>query len=388
MPERSEGAAATKQFAADGVSFRAAVLDDVDALYALEQECFDSDRLNKRSFRRWIQTDHGELWVAACQAKIVGYGLLWCHRGTRLARLYSLAVAPTLRRQGIGGRLLKLLEAIAARQGRLFMRLEVAKDNHPAIELYRHQDYRVFGEYVNYYEDHGDALRMQKTIQHADTDRVVRSTPWYQQTTEFTCGPSALMMAMASLNPEITPSQALELQIWREATTIFMTSGLGGSHPLGLALAAQQRGFDVSVFLNTKKPLFVDGVRSQHKKSIIALVHQQFLQLAEATSGIKITYRDITQQRIAAWLDKGYAVIALISTYRLDGKKVPHWVAITHMDQRCLYVHDPDVDDSYQQAIDCQYLPIARDDFHKMSTFGHGRLRTALALKPRLPADS
>ncbi len=363
------------------LTVRAADQKDVDSLFEIEQACFDSDRLNKRSFRRWIQAEHGELWVAEYQANTVGYGLLWCHRGTRLARLYSMAVLPEMRGRGIALSLLDKLETVAAAHGRLFMRLEVAKDNQAAIQLYQARGYRVFGEYVNYYEDHGDALRMQKIIQHVDSGKIERPTPWYQQTTDFTCGPAAIMMAMASLKANIVPDQTLELDIWREATTIFMTSGLGGCHPLGLAIAAQKRGFDVSVYLNTKGALFLDGVRSQHKKEIMALVHEQFLQQANESSEIKITYRDITQQQISRWLQKGYAVIALISTYRLDGKKTPHWVAITHIDNRCFYVHDPDPDALNQQAIDCQYLPIAREDFSKMSTFGNSRLRTALALK-------
>lgn len=365
------------------LNIRVAELDDVDALVAVEQNCFDNDRLNKRSFRRWIQAEHGELWVAEQENLIAGYGLLWCHRGTRQARLYSLAVQPEMRGQGIALKLLDKLEEVAAQRARLFMRLEVAKDNRQAIGLYEARGYRVFGEYVNYYEDHGDALRMQKTIQHVDSRKVERPTPWYQQTTEFTCGPAALLMAMASLGPEIKPDQCLELDIWREATTIFMTSGLGGCHPLGLALAAQKRGFEVSVYLNSKEALFLNGVRSQHKKDIMSLVHKQFLQQVNKTREIKITYQDITQQKISNWLEKGYAVIALISTYRLDGKKAPHWVAITHVDEHCFYVHDPDLDAHNQQAIDCQYVPIARADFSKMSTFGNGRLRTALALKVR-----
>ena len=74
-------------------------------------------------------------------------------------------------------------------------------------------------------------------------------------------------------------------------------------------------------------------------------------------------------------------MLVLISSYRLDGKKAPHWVMVTDMDDDCFYVHDPDIADD-QQPLDCQYLPIARDDFEKMSAFGSGRLRTALAIQP------
>ncbi len=52
------------------------------------------------------------------------------------------------------------------------------------------------------------------------------------------------------------------------------------------------------------------------------------------------------------------------------------------MDDQCIYVHDPDpsVDENSQLPLDCQYVPIARDDFDKMSAFGSNRLRAAVVL--------
>ncbi|MGH6929031.1 MAG: peptidase C39 family protein, partial [Dongiaceae bacterium] len=54
--------------------------------------------------------------------------------------------------------------------------------------------------------------------------------PHYGQTTDFTCGPSSLIMVMKALKPGVKADRALELQLWREENTIFLgTSGvLGG----------------------------------------------------------------------------------------------------------------------------------------------------------------
>jgi predicted double-glycine peptidase len=312
---------------------------------------------------------------------VIGYGLIWLHRGTRLARLYSLAVHPDARGMGVAQHLLSRLETIAAEQQRLFMRLEVAVSNRSAIALYEQRGYRRFGEYSDYYADHDDALRMQKTIRRVREEGLSRPTPWYQQSTDFTCGPAALMMAMASLSPATLCEQALELDIWREATTIFMTSGHGGCHPLGLALAASVRGFTAEVCLSTELPLFVDGVRSVQKKQVMALVHEQFVKKCQQQK-VALHYQELTQFTIEQWLQSGYAVLVLISTYRLDGKKAPHWVVVTGMDESCLYVHDPDLETETQLPIDCQHIPIARSDFEKMAAFGANRLRTAVAIKP------
>lgn len=371
----------------DNISIREAKLDDLVALAQLEQECFQSDHLSKRSFRRHIIAAHSDLLLAEkkCDAgglQILGYGLSLRQKGTRLARLYSLAVHPDSRGSGIAKHLLNALEKTVVKNGRLYMRLEVAKNNQAAIRLYEHCGYRIFGEYSDYYEDHSDALRMQKTIRKVEPSYFDRFTPWYQQTTEFTCGPAALMMAMASLNESLRCEQELELDIWREATTIFMTSGHGGCHPLGLALAATRRSFDSCVWLNTDQPLFIDGVRADNKKKVMTVVHNHFVEQC-LQNDIAIRYQDVTQYQVESWLSQGYAVLMLISTFRLDGKKAPHWVVITGMDAMCLYVHDPDLDEKRQLALDAQHIPIAREDFDRMSTFGSSRLRTAVAIKAR-----
>ena len=371
----------------NNLNIREATSADFDELLAIEQQCFASDRLSRRSFKHHLQSEHSVLIVAdRPQANkpsmLAGYALCLLHKGTRLARLYSLAVLPTMQGMSVGKRLLEESEQIAAANGRLFMRIEVAESNQSAINLYKRQGYRVFGEYHDYYDDHQDALRMQKTVRHAPADLQTLRANWYQQTTDFTCGPASLMMAMSALEPTISCDQSLEIDLWRESTTVFMTSGVGGTHPFGLALAAQRRGIEAEVYINTRQTLFLEGVRTPTKKEIMALVHKQFFNEC-AQEGISINYQDATQNRLAQWLKESCAVIMLISTYRLDGKKAPHWVLVTGIDSECLYVHDPHRDERWQQAIDCQHVPIARQDFDRMASFGASRIRCAIVLKPK-----
>jgi hypothetical protein len=50
-------------------------------------------------------------------------------------------------------------------------------------------------------------------------------------------------------------------------------------------------------------------------------------------------------------------------------------------------VHDPDLDDDTKLAddppspLDCQFVPIARNEFEKMSRFGQSRLQATVVLK-------
>jgi len=358
---------------------------DLDALEALENASFDTDRLSRRRLRHWIRAENRVFLVAESGDSLLGYGLVLFHGTTRLARLYSIAVDQRARGQGIAQALLARLEHVAAERGRFVMRLEVAQDNAAAIRLYEAAGYGPFDTVEDYYDDHGTAVRMQKVIRHAPEPAQHPLTanapkvPWYQQSTEFTCGPAALMMAMAALDPSVSPSQTLELDLWREATTIFMTSGHGGCHPLGLALAAQRRGFPTDTWINRKGTLFAEGVRQPAKKQILALVHRKFV--AEArSSGLQIRYRDITQNTIDDCLLRGGVVVVLVSSYLLDRKKAPHWVTITAADDECFYVNDPDPSVEEQTGLDCEDLPIAREDFARMSQFGKDRLRTAVLI--------
>lgn len=366
----------------DDVVIRAVRGSDLDALEVLEKKTFETDRLSRRSFRRWINGEHRAFLVATINAKLVGYILIILHRGTSLARLYSIAVDSDIRGRGLGRRLLVAGEKAARDAGRIDMRLEVRKDNTGAIQLYESMGYHRFGEYEDYYEDHEDAFRYQKRILQFDPSHWQRPVPWYRQTTEFTCGPASLMMSMLALDNTQQIDRSEEMQIWREATTIFMTSGHGGCHPLGLALAAERRGYHAEAWISRKGPLFVDGVRSEKKKHILELVHTDFVRQAK-TQHIPVHYREITQQQLTRELKKGGIPIVLISTWQLDGRRVPHWVVLSAFDDNFFYLHDPDPEEGLQTDLDCQYLPITRSDFDRMARFGRDRLRTAVIISKR-----
>tara|TARA_R100000900_G_scaffold15508_2_gene13724 strand:- start:46413 stop:47609 length:1197 start_codon:yes stop_codon:yes gene_type:complete len=367
----------------------AAAPDDLEALLALEANCFATDRLSRRSFRRWLRRQDRVFLVVREGSQLLAYALVLLRRGTRLARLYSLAVSPAARGRGLARELLLRAEKEAREAGALYLRLEVASDNTPAIRLYRQLGYSQFGLYHDYYEDHGDALRMEKCIRPFEPSGDTRVIPWIAQTTPFTCGPAALMMAMAGLDSRYTPTPLEEIEIWREATTIYMTSGHGGCHPLGLALAARRRGFRAEAWVNLEGPLFLEGVRDEEKKRVMSLAHQGFTQ-ACAAAGIAVHHQEVDQQQLVEAFDAGANVLILISTYRLDSKKAPHWVVMSGHDDDCLYVHDPDLEDTgpprqrgeARSSLDCQHLPIARADFAAMSRFGGNRLRTAVVIYP------
>ncbi|GAB3276555.1 GNAT family N-acetyltransferase/peptidase C39 family protein [Parahaliea aestuarii] len=365
---------------------------DLPALLALEEASFRSDRISRRSFRRWLRHRDCVFRIAVDDTKdstLLGYALVTLRRGTRLARLYSLAVDSAARGRGIAQALLQSVEQAAREAGAIYMRLEVAENNLGAISLYEKLGYSQFGLYEDYYEDHASALRMEKRIRPYQPSGDNRQLPWLPQTTAFTCGPAALMMAMAGLpGGHYQPSPEEEIELWREATTVFMTSGHGGCHPLGLALAGQRRGFRAEVWVNIEGPLFLDGVRDENKKRVMRIAHDSFVRQCGA-AGIEVNYSDIDQDELTRRFSAGANILILISTYRMDSMKAPHWVTLSGFDDTCLYVHDPDMGDTSPRALreaprnplDCQHLPITRDSFAAMSRFGSSRLRAVVVLE-------
>ena len=81
----------------------------------------------------------------------------------------------------------------------------------------------------------------------------------FHQTTEFTCGPACIMMALAWADRNFRPSPALEFELWREASTICMGgAGPGGCEPFGLAVTLQRRGCFPEIYVSRPGPYFID----------------------------------------------------------------------------------------------------------------------------------
>ena len=364
---------------------RPARLQDLEALVAIENRSFDVDRFSRRSFRYLLTKANAETLVYEEQERVLAYVMLLFNTGTSLARLYSLAVDPELRGRGVGSVLIAAAEESAVAHDCIYLRLEVRQDNATAIRLYEKLGYKRIGSLPDYYEDHMEALRHEKLLApHLEPDMV--RVPYYEQTLDFTCGPSALLMAMKVLDPKVELSRLLELRLWRESTTIFMTSGHGGCGPYGMALSAYHRGFDVEVYVKEPGVLFVDSVRNEEKKEVMRLVQEDFIgELAKLP--IKLSHRALRVHEIQRIFEAGGMPIVLISSYRIYREKFPHWVVVTGFDEKYIYVHDPYVDyDAGKTATDSINMPILKKDFERMARYGKAGQEAALILKRRVKA--
>lgn len=359
---------------------RSADLRDIEALVGIENLCFDTDRLSRRSFRYMLTKGNAVTLVAEHDGRICGDAIVLFNSGTSLARLYSIAVHPDCRGSGLGRELVEASEASALEGECAYMRLEIRRDNPTSTKLFESMGYRQIGVHPDYYEDHMDALRYEKALAPHLRPELVR-VPYYQQTLDFTCGPATLMMAMHALDDAIELDRFLELRVWRESTTIFMTSGHGGCGPYGLALSAHLRGFDAEVYVKDEAALFVDSVRSAEKKEVIRLVQEDFRCELEKLQ-IPIIYQSLSVADLKEHFDSGGIPIVLISSYRIYGEKAPHWVVVTGFDSHFIYVHDPYVDDEKRMSqTDCINIPIPLKDFDRMARYGRTGQRAALIVR-------
>ncbi|MDF1794193.1 MAG: GNAT family N-acetyltransferase/peptidase C39 family protein [Thalassobaculaceae bacterium] len=359
-------------------TIRPATTADIPALLDIEEVCFDSDRLTRRSFNHMLTRAKASLYVAeSVPGSISGYGLVLFHSGTALARLYSLAVRPEAVGTGIGTALVDHAEKVTRDNECVALRLEVRADNESAIALYERLGYRRLRALPHYYDDDGDGWRYEKRL-HWIPGSNRTPVPYIHQTTEFTCGPASLMMAMAALREGSVPNPDEELRIWREATTIFMTSGHGGCGPHGLALAAHRRGFKARICVSEDGPLFLDTVRAPAKKLVLERVHAMLL-ADLVTAGMTVEISASTPADLEQALDAGWIPLLLVSSYRFNDEKVPHWVVVTGVDDRFILVHDPDMDEDLMKSdVDCTHVPIPRAAFTSMARFGRSRLQAVV----------
>lgn len=132
------------------VAIRKMTLDDVPAVGVLEASSFTRP-WTADSFAYLLSRDGCEVWVLDdAEAGVVGYAVLWCVQDQ--GELANFAVAPALRRSGLGARLLERMLEVARERGVERVYLEVRVSNEAAIRLYRSFGFTEVGRRRQYYD--------------------------------------------------------------------------------------------------------------------------------------------------------------------------------------------------------------------------------------------
>jgi ribosomal protein S18 acetylase RimI-like enzyme len=146
------------------IQVRRARRGDLDALVELEHRVFATDRMSRPGLRRLLLTPSARVIVAEVRGRVAGAAVVLFRARASVARLYSIGVAPQMCGKGAAVALLAAAERAALRRKCRSIRLEVHVSNKAAISRYRKSGYRQFGRYRSYYQDGGDALRLEKPL--------------------------------------------------------------------------------------------------------------------------------------------------------------------------------------------------------------------------------
>jgi len=143
-----------------------AKLNDLDALYRIERECFTLEAFTKEHIAYLLDSPNAVSLVAKANHEIVGFivGVIENYGKVTVGHVYTIDVVPKHRRVGVGLRLLDELEHIFFERSVKTSYLEVRIDNKAARELYRKKGYTELEPLENFYAKGRHGLRMKKEL--------------------------------------------------------------------------------------------------------------------------------------------------------------------------------------------------------------------------------
>lgn len=357
---------------------------DLPFLVRLEEVAFSDDRFTRDQIEYLLTRSRATSFVLEMAGQPVGAATVLWRSKLRLARLYNIAIDPGIQSRGLGTKLLKECEREAILRDCDRISLEVREDNIGGIRFYEKHGYAIERAMLDYYSDGSTGLKMAKALPPSKPLSLRLNVPYYAQTLDFTCGPACLMMTLKYFNPKLELTRALEMQLWKEATLIFMASGFGGTDGFGLSLAAINRGLRGRLVMSMDTTPMLKSVRTQQKRDVMRVVHRDMKRRARG-AGLAIGVYQYGIEEIVSALHRGFVPIVMISTYRLTGDRVPHWVIVTGHDERHVYIHDPDIASYRKNRARARNIRIDKDEFLRMSRYGKEVYRCLLAFSGSRP---
>lgn len=143
------------------MKLRAATVDDLEAIMALERASFVADAWSDAMMREELASAHTSYLVLVEGGRIRGYGGVRTPKSAPDADIQTIALAEDARGRGQGRMLLRGLLDIAADHDVREVFLDVREDNVVAQRLYASEGFVPIGRRPNYYAaEHVDAIVM------------------------------------------------------------------------------------------------------------------------------------------------------------------------------------------------------------------------------------
>lgn len=149
------------------IVLRAFEAKDLPELLRLDARCFPPlISYTRAELQFFVRHPRSTTTVAELNGEIAGFCVVdWkLESGRKIGHFITIDVAPELRRNGLGRRLMQMGEANLAAMGCIAITLEVAANNAAAQAFYERLGYRQTGWIPGYYADGTNALVLRKVV--------------------------------------------------------------------------------------------------------------------------------------------------------------------------------------------------------------------------------
>jgi hypothetical protein len=188
-------------------------------------------------------------------------------------------------------------------------------------------------------------------------------------------------MALAWADRNFKPEPAFEFQLWREATTIFMTSGPGGCEPYGMAVALKRHGLEPELYVSHPGPYFLETAQSADKRRVMRVTQLAFQREAKALA-IPTHLTPVSESVLMRAFAAGSVVIVLVSGYHMVDRGRPHWIFAFGRDGRHVLMHDPAaIRDDQGMAAAAETYAIPWPAFERVTRLSRERLSAAIVIR-------
>jgi hypothetical protein len=211
--------------------------------------------------------------------------------------------------------------------------------------------------------------------------------PYYSQTSTFTCGAVAALLAMeirgtAGFGPD-EGNRDRELDFWRRA------SNYPSCEPIGLAVALRESVADamgtspVEVFLDADGPVLLETYPPGFERGLREELQASSLRKALG-SDIGVRRERIPVTEVAARLAAGELALLLLDLEPMFGFSVPHWVLAHAAAGGVVVIDDPWISATWGETwVDAHELPIAVADLDRMLSWGETGYRGVVFVSGR-----
>jgi len=169
------------------------------------------------------------------------------------------------------------------------------------------------------------------------------SVPYYQQSSEFSCGPACVLMVMKHFQPRLEIGRGLEFEIWRQCNMI----GTKGADPYGLSVPLLDAGYEVR--LQTQRRKVIDP--APWKRRLLRHFSADDIELSlfgvkqnqnrALRRHLKVTFKRPVVGDIVRGVREDFVPIALVHMGVVHSLNIPHWVVVTDADESSVVFNDP-----------------------------------------------